>query len=439
MNQIFLFFIFLLVIFVVYFKFHVISLIHTTYEFALLGFGIIPLFNSNLGNGLYKGEIVIPYNLKMKYKYLWIKRWIRDDWAYDLNREKELYYETLEYLKKNYELKNRVHQIDFVSPDIDKDEFINKYVKNPKPVVIRGLMKDSYAVKNWTREYLSEKYGDSKVIVSKLGKSSGDGYWKPNDSKVTPIWETTFRDALDPSCDGYLYGYGKIFEDNPKLTENLNDFKEKFKKYLPFTSSYDYKDIFMGNKKHKKDEGVVFHCANEFNLFIMTKGRKKWQFINPEYSYLCGFMIHPSKLHCCANITGHNNTWRDKDELYKYIPIYETILEEGDVLLNPPWWWHAITNLSDFTIGIPTRWNLSRLQYKNPNNFFELIQTISSTKIQMKINYLKKFGNFEQSDLLTLTGNIKELIKNHNYFINVQYRYDDLDTRISNYKQSPNC
>lgn len=437
MNQIFLFFIFLLVIFVVYFKFHVMSLIHTTYEFALLGFGTIPLFNSKLGNGLYKGEIDIPYNLKMKYKYLWIKRWIRDDWAYDLNREKELYYETLEYLKKNYESKNRVHQIDIVSPDIDKDEFINKYVKNPKPVVIRGLMKDSYAVKNWTREYLSEKYGDTKVMVSDLKNSAGDLMWRPNKYKYSPMWETTFKEALNPSNNCYVTGDGKLFEDNPKLSHDLTDYENKMKVFLPKSSIFGHKETFIGNKKHKKGEGVVFHCANEFNLFIMAKGQKKWQFINPEYTYLTGFILHPHKLHNTANITGHNNSWRDKDELYKYIPIYETILEEGDVLLNPPWWWHAITNLTDFQLGVPTRWNISKFDYNSTNSFFDLVQMTSYTKHLMKIQYIKSIinnRNVLHKDLLLLTTNIKNLVENHSYFHNIQYRYDDFDTRISNYK-----
>jgi hypothetical protein len=434
------YFLFIILILFVYFIFHVMSLIHTTYEFALLGFGTIPLFNSNLGNGLYKGEIDIPYNLKMKYKYLWIKRWIRDDWAYDLNRERELYYETLEYLKKNYELKNRVHQIDIVSPDIDKDEFINKYVKTPKPVVIRGLMKDSYAIKNWTREYLSEKYGDSKVIVSDLKKSTGDLWWRQEKYKYAPQWETSFKEAINPKTNGYIPGNSSLFEDNPKLSDDLTDYKNKLKEFLPSSSICSHKEAFIGNKKHKKDEGVVFHCSNEFNLFIMAQGRKKWQFINPEYSYLCGFMFHPHKLHNTANITGHNNTWRDKDELYKYIPIYETILEEGDVLLNPPWWWHAITNLTDFQVGIPTRWNISKFDYNITNSFFDLMQTTSYTKHLLKKNFIEKaIKNLEikdvlHKDFLSATDDIKNLVQNHNYFHNIQYRYDDFDTRISNYK-----
>jgi ribosomal protein L16 Arg81 hydroxylase len=42
--------------------------------------------------------------------------------------------------------------------------------------------------------------------------------------------------------------------------------------------------------------------------------------------------------------------------LWRYCPRYETVLEPGDVLFNPSWWWHRIMNESSPTIGCATRW-----------------------------------------------------------------------------------
>merc|ERR1719261_369418 len=29
----------------------------------------------------------------------------------------------------------------------------------------------------------------------------------------------------------------------------------------------------------------------------------------------------------------------------------------ADVMLNPPWWWHAIRNVSDETVAVASRWH----------------------------------------------------------------------------------
>ena len=37
--------------------------------------------------------------------------------------------------------------------------------------------------------------------------------------------------------------------------------------------------------------------------------------------------------------------------LFQYCPVYSTVLDEGDVLFNPPYWWHSIRNVTETTVG----------------------------------------------------------------------------------------
>ncbi|RYH19390.1 hypothetical protein EON65_26145 [archaeon] len=37
--------------------------------------------------------------------------------------------------------------------------------------------------------------------------------------------------------------------------------------------------------------------------------------------------------------------------LFQYCPVYGTVLDEGDVLFNPPYWWHSIRNVTETTVG----------------------------------------------------------------------------------------
>ena len=41
---------------------------------------------------------------------------------------------------------------------------------------------------------------------------------------------------------------------------------------------------------------------------------------------------------------------------FAHCPIFEVTLEPGDLLLNPPWWWHAVRNVSETTVGVASRW-----------------------------------------------------------------------------------
>ena len=46
---------------------------------------------------------------------------------------------------------------------------------------------------------------------------------------------------------------------------------------------------------------------------------------------------------------------KDMKELLHHIPHYEITLEEGDVLYNPAWMWHKVSNYGGFSIGVPMR------------------------------------------------------------------------------------
>ena len=50
-----------------------------------------------------------------------------------------------------------------------------------------------------------------------------------------------------------------------------------------------------------------------------------------------------------------NPNYETPNTLYKYIDGYEVTLKPGDVLWNPPFYWHTIKNPTD-SIGVGYRW-----------------------------------------------------------------------------------
>lgn len=56
----------------------------------------------------------------------------------------------------------------------------------------------------------------------------------------------------------------------------------------------------------------------------------------------------------------------DEAPLYRYVDRYETVLEPGDVLWNPPWVWHGVQNLTE-SIAVSMWWiNATRAISNNP-------------------------------------------------------------------------
>ena len=56
----------------------------------------------------------------------------------------------------------------------------------------------------------------------------------------------------------------------------------------------------------------------------------------------------------------------DRFPLFEQVPVYSARLGPGDVLINPPWWWHAINNVTGATIGCAARWLPHVIRDANP-------------------------------------------------------------------------
>ena len=72
----------------------------------------------------------------------------------------------------------------------------------------------------------------------------------------------------------------------------------------------------------------------------------------------------------------------EETPLYRYCPRYTVELEPGDMLLNPPWWYHAVQNLSETTVGVSTRWLGPFFSpRKNTNHLYTFLQYTSGGRL----------------------------------------------------------
>jgi hypothetical protein len=109
---------------------------------------------------------------------------------------------------------------------------------------------------------------------------------------------------------------------------------------------------------------MFFHFVSFYFSFSFRQivGRKKWWFIPPhQTSYLKpSINVNGFSAHSQTNIGKDGNKaspWLTK------LVRYTIVLNPGDVLINPPWFWHGVLNLQDkenkkdLVIGSPVRYS----------------------------------------------------------------------------------
>lgn len=289
----------------------------------------------------------------------------------------DLYYSYCKYrldsLNKLYDkLPKQENTYVFPSIRVDQISLIKEYTNNYRtPLVIKGLVKDFPCVKKWNIEYLKKNCG--QYFVTGFTKSDGDDLLSDQFKNVKVLEDVKFSNACDMIKNGeqiYINNFHSIFIDCEVLQKDLD--LDKLNEITPIEYC-DTSQLFFG----PKGTGTTLHCAMKSNIFYNVKGRKKWTFIDPKYSEYLSAVLSNNGIFVVSKL----NYFKDKSIL-RNIPKFEYVLEEGDVLFNPSWWWHCVENLSEYTIGVANRSDLGFKWYDNNNHIFT-INSILTRPYQM--------------------------------------------------------
>eukprot|EP00401_Gymnodinium_catenatum_P078595 CAMPEP_0117478956 /NCGR_PEP_ID=MMETSP0784-20121206/11630_1 /TAXON_ID=39447 /ORGANISM="" /LENGTH=323 /DNA_ID=CAMNT_0005273355 /DNA_START=96 /DNA_END=1067 /DNA_ORIENTATION=+ len=212
------------------------------------------------------------------------------------------------------------------------EEFYRTFVSRPHPVVLRGFMKDKNLLKDLNWNTVLKKYGEEDVYLTV----------KELDGKPGKL-----KEVKDPKV--YLHNSEILFSKYPEI-RNLFEY-ERLEPYLQMQVGYE--QIFIG----KEGTGSPFHNASVYNMFYQVDGKKTWWFVDPYDTFLgypAALLGRAAGVLMCLWPIDYN---KEAFPLFKYCPVYKTELEPGDVLFNPPWWWHSIKNTTPFTVGVASRWH----------------------------------------------------------------------------------
>ena len=236
--------------------------------------------------------------------------------------------------------------------EISQERFFKNHVVTPHPAVIRRLHQLS---RDWSLDALVEEFGDTELLFN-----------EDFQHRIRPL--RRLRDA--PSADLYVANSEQLLVRHPALLADLG-----LDRYAGWTRGQVYcAQLFLGARRGR---GLIFHCANNLNVFTMLHGRKRWTFVHPEFSYFMYPLITRESAYV-ASIVNHVETPPSMVPLFEHCPRLEVVLEPGDVLVNPPWWWHHVENLDDETVGCASRW--ARLGIPDTNALFSFAQCTSLTQ-----------------------------------------------------------
>ena len=305
---------------------------------------IIPLIPVRLRNKPYQftmgwDQIHIPSDLEQAFYAYYYRRSSSGDKTLHAKEMGDILKAITVYVKQHCS-KQQSKDIPIVCVT-DKDT-MDYYIDNRMPFVIKGGHNHRL-----TFEEIVNVAKDTEVMFN----SREDGKIITYTDKLSTIEHT--RDYV-ANCESLLHKHPELIP-NVSLIDSLDMLDNDYAKYPS-------KQLFLSNKL---GNGTPLHCAWTSNMFYQIDGKKKWVFVHPNNThFMYGFLqdsgLYSGSISMSTDMVQHSDTF----ELLSFCPRYSAVLEPGDILYNPEAWWHGVTNLTETSVGIATRWEQTSGFYK---------------------------------------------------------------------------
>jgi len=232
------------------------------------------------------------------------------------------------------------------------------------PAVIRGIFKDSDAVKMWHKNgYLQSKLGEHEIAVMRKGnpyeqddrfmgpfKDAWTELLKNSKSTITLFFPVLSRFQYDTTAIANTKrlqaAVENLIREDLKVNSTIWDGFSMPEKH----SNFHAMQLVMGRGAPvgQNYTGLAWHCEPGSNWFAQVHGSKNWYFLAPEDSPL----LLPTRE--SVNSIATSDMYK-MEELHHRLPIRHVKLEAGDLLFNPDFQWHHTRNSPGLSIGVPMR------------------------------------------------------------------------------------
>ncbi len=206
-----------------------------------------------------------------------------------------------------------------------------------RPAVFRGAAR-SWGCAEWTLASLGAQYSDDRVWMP-------DGFVALSDA---------VRHVFDGGPDAIRFW--PLFTQHPELLDALD---------LGFLARHRSRDaypidqgiqVFAGTHH---SEPTPLHIANDSNLFVQCEGSKRWVLYPASATRVLGLERFDAEYRRPADAMSPDRfdpLHPDPAHPAAALPSLEIVLNPGDVLYAPPFWWHTVQNVDGPTLAFGVRW-----------------------------------------------------------------------------------
>lgn len=223
--------------------------------------------------------------------------------------------------------------------DLSPREFRATWLWRNQPVVLEGAAA-GWSAASWTPEALAARYPDDEVVLINAAPEDVDRPdFDPGRTRVAAL-------VADMQAGKKTYArFNPLLQRHPELRAALDrDWLLAHTTRLRTGISYQ---LFMGGP----GTATATHNAISNNLFVQLYGTKRWRIYPPSASPI----LDPPRLGAPYFFSRLDPGAAAPDPLLAHLPGYEAVLGPGDVLFNPSFWWHQVSN-DTASIGVGFRW-----------------------------------------------------------------------------------
>lgn len=225
------------------------------------------------------------------------------------------------------------------------DRFYSKHYAANEPAVITGVP-DAHPLNifQYSPEYLEAALGERAFPVLST-ETRFLSYER--DSQPMP-----FAEFVDKTFRQEPNGLSYYFKNPTKLLPDALDDSEKITKLESFFTDCIMRNLWIS--RGTITVGLHFDAAE--NLNIQIRGRKRFTLFPPGTSryYPCPMFSQTAHM----SRVFRDGPDLDRPRFPKFDPSRgrEVVLEEGEILYLPAYWWHQVTSLGDVNINLNTWW-----------------------------------------------------------------------------------
>ncbi|MCF6437902.1 cupin-like domain-containing protein [Pseudoalteromonas luteoviolacea] len=270
---------------------------------------------------------------------------------------------------------------------LTKEVFQRDFLSQNKPVIIEGFADSWRAVSSWGPQFWSDNYGDKEMLC--LASKS---HQYPDFSELSmgeiPIPEpTSFKSYIDRvttlSQDepSFLSLNRIIFSHGPRRPYNKHIDLAQYQNDFETPDLIDKARLELGLMwMQAKGTQSWMHQDQFENLYVQVQGQKRIIMAAPEdASNVYYNMHHP--YYCEVDIFDIDYA---RFPLLKNAKLYEIVLNPGDMLFIPVFWFHAVESLGDFNLSLNWWFEPERVLLSQPSMHYFMEKVIKNVMADNK-------------------------------------------------------